>query len=82
MIPLDPLIVAAIILITVGIFYTLISSKTGIVLVGLGTVIAGVFLFTIVPNGLHPLSIFFNGLLTISGVWMVVIGAKREGAQR
>ncbi|MHC1631642.1 MAG: hypothetical protein ACXQT4_05035 [Methanotrichaceae archaeon] len=78
MISLDPLIVAGIVLIAVGIFYTLISARTGIVLMGMGSVASGVFLFTIVPDKFDPFSILFNGLLMVCGVWMMVTGAKHE----
>ena len=79
---LDPLIVAGIVLISVGIIYTLVSARVGIVLVGAGTVAAGVFLFTIVPDALNPFSILFNGLLVLCGLWMLAVGMKRECVQR
>jgi len=82
MIALDPLIIAGIALISVGIIYTLVSARAGIVLVGLGTIAAGVFLFTIVPDWLSPFSVLFNGLLVVSGLWMVSVGRKQECAQR
>ena len=78
MLPLDPLIVAGMILIAVGIFLTLVSARAGILLVGLGTVATGAFLFIIVPNGFDPFSILFNGLLVICGLWMVMVSAKKE----
>ena len=82
MIAFNPLIMAGIALISVGILYTLVSARAGIVLAGLGTVAAGVFLFTIVPNALNPIALLFNGLLVLCGLWMVDIGARREGSGR
>jgi hypothetical protein len=82
MIAFDPLIMAGIVLISVGILYTLVSVRAGIVMAGLGTIAAGVFLFTIVPNALNPIAFFFNGLLVLCGLWMVDIGARREVAGR
>jgi len=82
MIEFNPLIMAGIVLISVGILYTLVSVRAGIVLAGLGTVMAGVFLFTIVPNALNPIAFFFNGLLILCGLWMVEVGARREAAGR
>ncbi len=82
MIALDPLIVAGIVLVSVGIIYTLESARAGIVLVGTGTVASGVFLFTIVPDAFNPFSILFNGLLVLFGLWMLSVGMKQECAQR
>jgi len=82
MLEFNPLIMAGIVLISVGILYTLVSVRAGIVLAGLGTIAAGVFLFTIVPNALNPIAFFFNGLLVLCGLWMVDIGARRETAGR
>ncbi len=82
MIAFNPLIFAGIVLISVGILYTLVSVRAGIVMAGLGTIAAGVFLFTIVPNALNPIAFFFNGLLVLCGLWMVDIGARREVAGR
>jgi hypothetical protein len=78
MLHLDPLIAAGMVLIAVGIFLTLVSARAGILLVGLGTVATGAFLFIIVPNGFDPFSILFNGLLVVCGLWMVMVGAKKE----
>ncbi|MCP1393120.1 MAG: hypothetical protein WCY97_09745 [Methanothrix sp.] len=82
MIEFNPLIMAGIVLISVGILYTLVSVRAGIVMAGLGTIAAGVFLFTIVPNPLNPIAFFFNGLLVLCGLWMVEVGARREAAWR
>lgn len=82
MIAFNPLIMAGIVLITVGILYTLVSVRAGIVMAGLGTIAAGVFLFTIVPDALNPIAFFFNGLLVLCGLWMVEVGARREVAGR
>ncbi|MGC9515349.1 hypothetical protein [Methanocrinis sp.] len=82
MIAFNPLIMAGIVLITVGILYTLVSVRAGIVMAGLGTVAAGVFLFTIVPDALNPIAFFFNGLLVLCGLWMVEVGARREATGR
>jgi hypothetical protein len=82
MIEFNPLIMVGIVLISVGILYTLVSVRAGIVLAGLGTVAAGVFLFTIVPNALNPIAFFFNCLLILCGLWMVEVGARREAAGR
>ena len=82
MIELNPLIMAGIVLTSVGILYTLVSARVGIVLAGLGTVAAGIFLFTIVPNALNPIALFFNSLLVLCGLWMVDIGARKESAGR
>ena len=79
MLAYNPLIMAGIVLITVGILYTLVSARAGVVLAGLGTVAAGVFLFTIVPNALNPIAFFFNGLLVLCGLWMVAVGARGDG---
>jgi len=82
MLAYNPLIMAGIVLITVGILYTLVSARAGVVLAGLGTVAAGVFLFTIVPNALNPIAFFFNGLLVLCGLWMVAVGARGDGVER
>jgi len=82
MIAFNPLIFAGIVLISVGILYTLVSVRAGIVMAGLGTIAAGVFLFTIVPNALNPIAFFFNGLLVLCGLWMVDIGARKGCAER
>ncbi len=82
MIEFNPLIMAGIVLTCVGILYTLVSARAGIVLAGLGTIAAGVFLFTIVPNALNPIAFFFNGLLVLCGLWMVDIGARKDCAGR
>ncbi|HPE64050.1 MAG TPA: hypothetical protein PLQ49_08090 [Methanothrix sp.] len=78
MIAFHPLIMAGIVLISVGILYTLVSPRAGIVMAGLGTVAAGVFLFTIVPNALNPIAFFFNGLLVLCGLWMVDVGVRKD----
>jgi hypothetical protein len=82
MLAYNPLIMVGIVLITVGILYTLVSARGGVVLAGLGTVAAGVFLFTIVPNPLNPIAFFFNGLLVLCGLWMVAVGARGDGVER
>jgi phage-related minor tail protein len=82
MLAYNPLIMAGIVLITVGILYTIVSARAGVVLAGLGTVTAGVFLFTIVPNPLNPIAFFFNGLLVLCGLWMVAVGARGDGVGR
>jgi len=78
MIAFNPLIMAGIVLISVGILYTLVSVRAGIVMAGLGTIAAGVFLFTIVPNATNPIAFFFNGLLVLCGLWMVEVGVRRD----
>ncbi len=82
MIEFNPLIMAGIVLVFVGILYTLVSARAGIVVAGLGTVTAGVFLFSIGPNALNPIAFFFTGLLVLCGLWMVDIGARKECAGR
>ncbi|MDF0591031.1 hypothetical protein [Candidatus Methanocrinis natronophilus] len=80
--PPDPLILVGMVLISVGILYTLISSRAGVVLVGLGTVATGIFLFTIVPNAFNPVAFCVNGLMVLCGLWMVDIGARTPGSWR
>lgn len=82
MLAFNPLIMAGMVLISVGILYTLVSVRAGVVMAGLGTIAAGVFLFTIVPDALNPIAFFFNGLLVLCGLWMVEVGARRETAGR
>jgi hypothetical protein len=73
---------AGMILISVGVLYTLVSVRAGVVLMGLGTVSTGIFLFTIVPNAIDPIAFFFNGLLVLFGLWMVDVGARTSGSWR
>lgn len=80
--PPNPLILAGMVLISVGILYTLVSARAGVVLVGLGTVATGIFLFTIVPNALNPVAFCVNGFLVLCGLWMVDIGARTPGSWR
>ncbi len=80
--PPNPLMLAGMILISVGVLYTLVSVRAGVVLMGLGTVSTGIFLFTIVPNAIDPIAFFFNGLLVLFGLWMVDVGARTSGSWR
>jgi hypothetical protein len=80
--PPNPLILVGIVLISAGILYTLVSARAGVVLMGLGTVSTGIFLFTIVPNALDPMALFFNGLMVLCGLWMVDVGARTPGSWR
>jgi len=48
----------------------------------LGTIVAGVFLFNLLPDALIPIAFFFHGLLVLCGLWMVEVGARREAAGR
>lgn len=80
--PPNPLMLAGMILISVGVLYTLVSVRAGVVLMGLGTVSTGIFLFTIVPNAIDPFAFFFNGLLVLFGLWMVDVGARTAGSWR
>jgi len=73
---------AGMILISVGVLYSLVSVRAGVVLMGLGTVSTGIFLFTIVPNAIDPIAFFFNGLLVLFGLWMVDVGARTAGSSR
>ncbi|MCR3884341.1 hypothetical protein P0O24_12080 [Methanotrichaceae archaeon M04Ac] len=80
--PPNPLILVGMVLISAGILYTLVSARAGVVLMGLGTVSTGIFLFTIVPNALDPMALFFNGLMVLCGLWMVDVGARTSGSWR
>ena len=80
--PPNPLILVGMVLISAGILYTLVSARAGVVLMGLGTVSTGIFLFTIVPNALDPMALFFNGLMVLCGLWMVDVGARTPGSWR
>jgi hypothetical protein len=78
-IPLEPLMLVGIVLISVGLLLTLAPGRfpqIGILLAGLGTVSVGAFLFTIY-SWYNPVS-FFNGLIVLCGLWMVMIGLKRQ----
>jgi hypothetical protein len=76
-IPLDsiPLLIAAV-LIGLGFLTYLISARTGVILMGAGSVVMGAVVIFDLPNGMGLQGLALFGITVLVGGWMMYVGVK------
>jgi hypothetical protein len=76
-IPLDsiPLLIAAA-LIGLGFLTYLLSARTGVILMGAGSVIMGAVVIIDLPNGMGLQGLVLFGMTVLVGGWMMYVGVK------
>ncbi|OPY50143.1 MAG: hypothetical protein A4E49_02804 [Methanosaeta sp. PtaU1.Bin112] len=76
-IPLDsiPLLIAAA-LIALGFLTYLLSARTGVILMGAGSIIMGAVVILDLPNGMGVQGLVLFGMTVLVGGWMMYVGAR------